>query len=98
MKKYVIDIVACLVSLGWLVIINDYMIRCAKGQVEFAGRGTPLGLPLMLGVVTLGLGAIIVLLFRAKKLNAIALILTFLPLLGTLAVLCRAFFQILAVA
>jgi len=99
MKKHAVDIVVCLASLGWLVFIVGYMIQCAKGQIEFVGRrGTPLELPLMLGVVTLAFVPVIVLLDRAKKLNAITLILAFLSLLGALIVLCWAFFQILAVA
>jgi len=75
------------------------MLCCAKGQVHFPGyRGTPLELPLVLGMFTVGFMVILTILFHKKVVFTWVWTTSIIAFLATLGVLVWAFFGIAALA
>ena len=97
--KYVGSITCVIVSVLWFILVSVHMFRCATGQIDFIGRrGTPLELPLILGMLTVGIMILLGILYHKKMILTWIFITPVIALLATLGVLVWAFFGILAVA
>ena len=97
--KYVGNITCVAIAILWFIAITGYMFCCTMGQIDFTGRrGTPLELPLILGVLTVGVMILLVILYHKKMISSEVFTTSVIALLATLGVLVWAFFGILVVA
>ena len=97
--KHVGNMICAMAAVLWFLSMTAYMAACAKGQVEFVGRrGTPIELPLILGVFTVGMMIALGVLYHKKVIFTWVFLSSFIALLATLGVLIRTFFEIAAVA
>jgi hypothetical protein len=97
--KYAGNMICAMAAVLWHLSMTAYMAACAKGQVEFVGRrGTPIELPLVLGMFTVGMMIVLGVLYHKKVIFTWAFITSLITLLATLGIFIRTFLEIAAVA
>ena len=97
--KHVGNTICAMAAVLWFLSITVFIFACAKGQVEFVGRrGTPIEMPLILGVFTVGMIIAFGVIFHYKMIDTWVFITSVIVFLVTLSVLVWAYFGILSVA